>query len=84
MYKYSSKIPISPKSVVIVVGAFESVKLNARSLGHGADLFAANDEVFISSGLPLMISRFRIWQTLKCFMIHLESRSFIKRNGKRI
>jgi hypothetical protein len=46
LYKYSCKIPISPKSVVIAVGAFDSVKINARSLGFGADLFGGGaDEV---------------------------------------
>ena len=62
LYKYSCKIPISPKSVVIVVGAFESVKLNARSLGFGADLFGGNaDEVFLPPSLDLILKRCLIY-----------------------
>ncbi|KAJ3358055.1 hypothetical protein HDU91_005325, partial [Kappamyces sp. JEL0680] len=42
IYKYSCKIPIAPKSVVITIGAFESVKFNLRS-GMADGLFG--DEV---------------------------------------
>jgi hypothetical protein len=50
IYKYSCKIPIGPKSVVISVGAYESATMNPRNMASVADgVFGDEVECFTIS-----------------------------------